>query len=182
MTEDRNPSAAPGDLELVRSFVNTLDIEAQRDELGSPAQAVAWLRAHGSTAKVGARDLEELVGLREAIRDLVSARGTDAEGAAAAGVDAIARRHPLTVLLSSPGSLEPVASSGVDAFVGRILALVAAARIDGSWDRIKTCANDGCRWLYYDHSRNGSRAWCSMDVCGSRAKMRTYRSRRAARA
>jgi predicted RNA-binding Zn ribbon-like protein len=180
--ESRNPSAAPGDLELVRTFVNTLDVEAGTDELGTPADATAWLGAHDVPARVSARDLRELVSLREAVRDLVSARGSPQEEAAAGRIDVVARRHPLTVRVSAPAALAPVGSTGVDRFVGRILALVVAARIDGSWERMKTCANGRCRWLYYDHSRNGSRAWCSMDVCGSRAKMRTYRSRRTARA
>ena len=51
-----------------------------------------------------------------------------------------------------PAVLAPSSRSGVDAVIERILGLVAAARIAGSWDRMKTCANDGCRWLYFDHS------------------------------
>jgi len=115
--------------------------------------------------------------IREALRDLVSASGTNAESEAAAVVDAIARRHPVVVRVSSPITLVPSSGAGVDALIERILGLVAAARIDGMWERMKTCANDGCRWLYFDHSRNRSRTWCSMDLCGSRAKMRAYRSR-----
>jgi predicted RNA-binding Zn ribbon-like protein len=43
---------------------------------------------------------------------------------------------------------------------------------------IKECP--GCGWLFLDRSRNGSRRWCDMQVCGSRDKMRRYhRSRRA---
>jgi predicted RNA-binding Zn ribbon-like protein len=52
-------------------------------------------------------------------------------------------------------------------------------------DRVKLCASpDGCGWLFLDTSKNGSRRWCSMEVCGSRAKMRRLyaRRRQAARA
>ena len=59
-------------------------------------------------------------------------------------------------------------------------AILAAATIDGTWGRLKACPNDRCRWLFYDHSRNRSRAWCSMDLCGAQSKMRTYRARRRA--
>jgi predicted RNA-binding Zn ribbon-like protein len=76
--------------------------------------------------------------------------------------------------------LSPTDEAGVDGFIQRVLAIVAAAEIDGSWDRMKACANHGCRWLFYDHSRNRSRTWCTMDLCGSQAKMRAYRSRRSA--
>jgi predicted RNA-binding Zn ribbon-like protein len=178
MTADLSTtSEAPGELEFVRRFVNTLDIEAGTDELATPSEAAAWLSGRGSSIRVDRRGLVQLVEAREALRDLVSARGTEAEGDAVAAVDAIARRHPLVVRLSTPAVLAPSSRSGVDAVIERILGLVAAARIDGSWVRMKTCANDGCRWLYFDHSRNRSRTWCTMDLCGSRAKMRAYRSR-----
>jgi predicted RNA-binding Zn ribbon-like protein len=179
-TEVRTPSEAPGDLDLVRRFVNTLDIETGDDDLGTPAEARAWLGSEGWRATVGEREHEELRSVREAIRDLVSLRGTDADGDAVAAFDAIARRHPLVLKLSSPAVLAPGSERGVDGFVGRLLATVAAAEIDGSWDRMKACANHGCRWLFYDHSRNRSRTWCSMDICGSQAKMRAYRDRRRA--
>ena len=160
MTADLSTaSAAPGDLEFVRRFVNTLDIEGGTDELGTPSQAAAWLDDRGPTLRIDRAGLEQLVEVREALRDLVSARGTDAEGDAVAAVDAIARRHPVVVRLSMPAVLAPSSRSGVDAVIERILGLVAAARIAGSWDRMKTCANDGCRWLYFDHSRNRSRTW-----------------------
>ena len=58
---------------------------------------------------------------------------------------------------------------------------LAAAAVDllrsGPLDRLKQCAD--CPWLFLDTSRNRSRRWCSMDDCGARAKMRTYRARRA---
>jgi predicted RNA-binding Zn ribbon-like protein len=179
-TEVRNPSEAPGELDLVRRFVNTLDIEDGTDDLRTPADARAWLDREGWHARIGDRDLRELVRLREALRDLVSSRGTDGDLDAVAAVDAIARRHPLVVRLSSDEVLAPSSGSAPAAFVERILGLVAAAEIDGTWDRMKACANHGCRWLFFDHSRNRSRTWCTMDLCGSQAKMRAYRRRRAA--
>jgi predicted RNA-binding Zn ribbon-like protein len=45
--------------------------------------------------------------------------------------------------------------------------------------RLKRCA--GCPWLFLDSSKNGSRRWCSMDHCGTHAKIQRYVSRRAAR-
>jgi predicted RNA-binding Zn ribbon-like protein len=44
--------------------------------------------------------------------------------------------------------------------------------------RIRICQN--CRWLFFDRSRNSSRLWCDMAVCGNRNKARRhYRRRRA---
>lgn len=46
--------------------------------------------------------------------------------------------------------------------------------------RVKQCAGHGCSWLFLDTSKNGSRRWCEMEVCGSRAKARAYYARRKA--
>jgi predicted RNA-binding Zn ribbon-like protein len=170
-------SAAPGDLEIVRRFVNTLDIEAGTDELRSPSATAVWLRREGMPVRIDRDGFEALTELREAIRDLVSARGGPDEARAAAVVDAIARRHPVVVRMSSAEVLGSASRGGAEAVIERILSVVATARIDGTWSRMKTCANDGCRWLYFDHSRNRSRTWCTMDLCGSQAKMRAYRMR-----
>jgi predicted RNA-binding Zn ribbon-like protein len=170
-------SAAPGDLEFVRRFVNTLDIEAGTDELGSPPVTAAWLRREGMSVRIDRGGFDALIELREAIRDVVSARGGREADRAAAVVDAIARRHPVVVRMSSAETLGALSRGGADAVIERILSVVATARIDGTWSRMKTCANVGCRWLYFDHSRNRSRTWCTMDLCGSQAKMRAYRRR-----
>ncbi|GAA1115817.1 ABATE domain-containing protein [Kribbella jejuensis] len=43
-------------------------------------------------------------------------------------------------------------------------------------DRIRACASDDCSLLFVDTSRPGRRRWCSMNTCGARAKMSTYRA------
>lgn len=50
-------------------------------------------------------------------------------------------------------------------------------------DRIRRCDHPRCVLWFFDTTRGGSRRWCSMAMCGNRAKAdRHYRSRRAARA
>jgi predicted RNA-binding Zn ribbon-like protein len=44
--------------------------------------------------------------------------------------------------------------------------------------RVKACG--GCRYLFLDETKNGSRRWCSMAECGTRAKMRRFVVRRSA--
>lgn len=125
-------------------------------------------------------DLEGLAALRETVRDAASGRGTPAESQAVAALDRIAAAHPIIVRLSAaPLPFEP-AGSGIERFVERLLGIMAASVIDGKWERLRACPNDRCRWLFYDHSRNRSRTWCSMDLCGAQAKMRAYRARRHA--
>jgi predicted RNA-binding Zn ribbon-like protein len=64
--------------------------------------------------------------------------------------------------------------------LSRILAVVYTAMADESWHRLKACRLDDCQWAFYDQSKNRSRTWCSMKVCGNRAKARAYRERQRA--
>lgn len=43
--------------------------------------------------------------------------------------------------------------------------------------RLRRCGGRGCAWLFLDESRNGSRRWCDMTVCGNRAKAARHRER-----
>jgi predicted RNA-binding Zn ribbon-like protein len=43
--------------------------------------------------------------------------------------------------------------------------------------RVKACP--GCDWLFLDRSKNGSRIWCDMAVCGNRHKARLNYERRS---
>ena len=69
------------------------------------------------------------------------------------------------------------ARSGVQGFFGELGSAIVEATLDGTWTRLKVCHDDECRWAFYDRSKNGCSVWCSMRVCGSRAKARAYRER-----
>ncbi len=62
--------------------------------------------------------------------------------------------------------------------LGHVLWPVAVSAADlliaGRRESIRACAEEKCRWLFLDHSRNGSRRWCDMKVCGNRAKARRH--------
>jgi len=59
------------------------------------------------------------------------------------------------------------------------VALAAAELLTSAQDRprVKECAADNCNWLFLDMSRNRSRRWCDMKVCGNRAKARRFSAR-----
>ena len=44
--------------------------------------------------------------------------------------------------------------------------------------RLRECEGVGCGWLFEDVSRNHSRQWCDMQMCGNLAKVRRFRKRR----
>jgi predicted RNA-binding Zn ribbon-like protein len=50
--------------------------------------------------------------------------------------------------------------------------------LTGQIDRLKRCAEHTCGWVFWDASKNHSRRWCSMRVCGNRTKSRRYATRR----
>jgi len=177
--------AAPGRLDVLRRFVNTRDVEDGIEELGTPAAVRAWLREHGlpNVPRPGAGDVERLTALREALRGLMLANNGQAdERRALEHLRAEAARVPLQVRFDGRGDSALVpGGAGVDAVVGELIGIVHEAMADGTWLRLKACRADDCEWAFYDRSRNRSGAWCSMAVCGNRAKARTYRRRHGPR-
>ncbi len=173
---------APGELELVRSFVNTLDVDDGTEELDSPAALRDWLAGHElipDSAPVDAAAVRRAVELREALRALLLHNGgLELEPEAPAVLDAAARRAGLNVRFGEHAHprLEP-SEAGVDGALGRLLAIVARAMDDGTWPRLKVCLADTCQWAFYDTSRNRSAVWCDMRVCGNRQKVRSFRER-----
>jgi predicted RNA-binding Zn ribbon-like protein len=59
-----------------------------------------------------------------------------------------------------------------------LLVIIRDAQRDGTWARLKACANDECQWAFYDKSRNHGGSWCTMATCGNKLKNREFRARR----
>jgi predicted RNA-binding Zn ribbon-like protein len=173
-------------LDLLREFANTRDVERDQDEVGSPAHLRAWLLERGLIAPgdpVNPDSHTRTLAIRDGIRALALANNEEpVDQAAVDAMNRAATSVPLAMRVQ-PGAggeawrLTP-AATGIDGFVGGILGALAAAMADGSWSRVKACRNEECRWVFHDHSRNRSGSWCTMAVCGSRMKSRAYRARR----
>lgn len=172
---------APGDLELVRRFANTLDVHERRDDLPTPTALVAWLTAAGlldTAPEADGADLDLGLDARTGLRALMHAGGhADPDPGVIAGLDRVADAAGLTLRFAPDAARLVATEAGVAGALGRLLAIAAAAVADGTWARLKLCAADTCAEAFYDRSRNRSGRWCSMEVCGNRAKVRTYRSR-----
>ena len=165
------PGTTPAPLRLVEDFVNTRSVELGTDDLATPGALAEWLRARdllAVDAPVGPAELRRAVRLREGVRALVAAShgalpamsdpddGLDPGALAELGV--LARRLALVVdVTQDPPRLAPAAPGTVDAALAAVLAAIAEAAADGSWARFKVCREPGCRWVYYDRSRNRSR-------------------------
>jgi len=61
------------------------------------------------------------------------------------------------------------------------LIVEAAAELLASPDcaAVHECGAPSCRWLFLDRSKNHTRRWCDMRICGNREKARRFQSRRA---
>lgn len=138
------------------------------DELGGRPLAVAGVAA----AKDG------IVELREAIDALFRARargGGEPPGALPRLLRACA------VALDDEAEADPGDDPAVDRPAGFAAAVAGSALrliCDDASGRIRICAN--CNWLFLDRSRNGSRVWCDMAVCGNRQKAKRHYRRRTA--
>jgi len=173
---------APGQLELVRQFVNTWDEDDSIEHVPTPQALRDWLVEHGLLApgtRVDAAGYVRAVEVREALRALLLHNGgLDLDPQAPDILDAAAQRARLGVRFGGHGDprVEP-RGGGVDGAMGRLLAIVFEAMQAGTWPRLKACMAATCQWAYYDKSRNQSAVWCDMKICGNRQKVRSFRER-----
>lgn len=183
-TSAEDGTGTDGPLGVVEAFVRTYDPESGHEVFTDPSVLGRWLSKHrllrAGERITRAEDVERAIAFREALRDWMAANHDQVEPAepARAVIDREAERLSFHVRVDADGSvrLEP-AGSGLDRALGGILAVVTAAVADGTWRRMKVCVDDTCRAPFYDESRNRSGKWCSMAVCGNRAKVRAFRRR-----
>lgn len=158
---------AERDVELVLAFLNTCDAEADTDVLDSADQWREWSAGRG-LGEAGER------GKARRIRDSMRGAVSYDPSAPAPHAETDAITWPVPVVLRDG---VPVLG-GHDA-LSRVLAASVHLVHTGHWHRIKICPADDCLWAFYDRSRNKSRTWCSMRVCGNREKARSWRERHA---
>jgi predicted RNA-binding Zn ribbon-like protein len=168
---------APGELELVRRFCNSINRENGAERFTNPQAFDRWLVSEGAEPVAASEpELARLVDLREALHRLVvaNASGVDDRGAwdellAVAGNASFRPARSADSI-----TLDPVGRP-FDVFLGRIVAGVVEATRTSSWSRLKACRN--CHWVVFDPSKNHSSRWCSMTACGGRHNAREYRRR-----
>ncbi|KIF78067.1 hypothetical protein QR77_38205 [Streptomyces sp. 150FB] len=180
---------APAPARLIEAFVNTVDVELGTDELDTAGGLRTWLAARGLLDRDGVVSAEDHalgLRLRTGIREELGVNvGDTADAALLAGADEALRELP--VLITAGGRY---AGAGVlfpapdlpparKALAGLAIAWSELA-ITGQSARLKRCAEHACAWVFWDVSKNRSRRWCSMRVCGNRAKARRYTAKRTA--
>jgi predicted RNA-binding Zn ribbon-like protein len=186
---------------LSLDFIRTLrhrGSEHAFEELPDLTAVAAWVTQFGPcpappgrleplATGVGAPDPADTLAreLREAVYQMITAaRGPG--GAASCPGDARRRVNEVAALpvpsprMDETGKLTWQASAPVPA----TLALIARDALDlvtsEAITRVHDCANPGCRAMFLDSSRPGTRRWCSMNTCGNQAKKTTLRARHTA--
>jgi len=183
-------------LDTAFDFLNTLELEngSLVERLSSLDTAVAWLVDAGvasdATAVTGharsaaERDdvLHRLIATRTALRDVAHAVAHEQAPPRSAIVEvnrALASRERIELVAADDGVRLGHSHVGdpIDDVLARIAEPIVREIGNGHDDRIRICASDTCRWLFYDESRAGRRRWCDMATCGNRAKAQRHRAR-----
>jgi hypothetical protein len=176
---------APGDLELVRSFLSLHDHEpGDTDSLPPAPESLAWwLETNGLVlGEAPDEDLRWALRVMAALTSKVRENmGRPRDDAAVAFLNDSARDTGLRICLGCSEDLPfHVDATGVRGAIGRLLGIAFLADLDGRWERFRICSDPGCSAVFYDRSRNRTGKWCSMAACGNRAKVRAFRERQAA--
>ena len=173
MNDPRALPAEPLTLDLVNTeFVPDGTVV---DLLATGESARAWAAAAGLTGTLDEAGLGALRQARSAVRDALEGRGT-------ASLNAVLDKG--RVRLSVSDALAPTRTLQADEPAWQAAVLAAANLLDlleTAPDRVKHCENPGCVLWFFDTTRNGTRRWCSMAVCGNRMKARRHYDRVKAR-
>ena len=190
---------APGRLALVQAYVNSFfDLEGEwgADLFATPATLAAWLAARGlvpAGTVLRQRDRQRAITVREGLRGLAAANndawalvaadelvlaGEAQPTTSLADLNAAAAGAGVEVQFGADGPRFAPTGAGLDRALGVLLATSATAMLQGTWWRLKACPGHECGWAFYDHSRNQTSRWCSMSVCGGRAKAKAHYRRR----
>lgn len=181
---DDEPKPAPEPLVRVQALVNTVELPDGPDRLVDPAHARPWLIDNAlltPAADLTAVDLDLVRDVREALRALLvhNAGGPPPCDAALSPLKAVAAEGTVRADYGDAGKVRLSATGdAVRERLVELLLIMRDAQRDGSWPRLKACANDECQWAFYDRSRNHGGTWCEMSACGNKLKNRDFRARR----
>jgi predicted RNA-binding Zn ribbon-like protein len=169
------------------------------EHLREPAHVVIWAEHAGvidaPTAKRAARALaagapgyatllEDVLALREAIHRIATAlarKQPPAEADLAIVKACCARAIAAAELAPGPEGFRwrwPTDPPVPETILGPLALSAAGLLRESDLSRIKQCAGEHCGWLFFDLTKNKSRRWCEMSVCGTRAKARRFAGKR----
>lgn len=175
---------ASGPEELIESYDDLVGFAEQAGLLG-PKQAGALRRA--TTAHAGNRVAAEARELREALAELLYS-GLNRANSSGASIKMLeqffqqARAQTRLVREGARLKWDWAGAQGKTEFPLWALARAASRlMLSENMVRVRECGNPECRWLFLDTSKNHTRRWCDMKLCGNRMKARRFKASHAAR-
>lgn len=183
-----NTTSGRGSPDVIEHLDSYEDVLRWATHAGAVTQAaVAGIRSSlGEAEKT--RLLRCALETREAIRAVLEpvAKGMRPSGGSLQSFNALVTKAYAGARIVENGSRLawrfPSPDAAPDALMGAIVRSAAIVATERDPDRLKICSGRSCGWLFYDTTKNGSRVWCEMQVCGSRAKAHArYRRLRAKR-
>lgn len=174
----------PPSAQLIEAFANTLNLEYGTDALSTPGSLADWLIEQDlldRRLRLSAEVHDQYLRLRGGIREELGVNvGVDPVTDAVEAADDVLRG---VALFASIRDVPLAPGPGLPPTL-RPLAFLAFAwvelRLTGDALRLKRCAEHTCELVFWDLSKNRSRRWCSMRVCGNRVKSRAYAARQVA--
>lgn len=192
MSKESRKFQVPDALANVYDFANTLDVRhfthfgvehPESDELAGPKELVDWMRERGlgaDSARVTPAMFETALRLRGALRAYLQCEPTErlrSRSVLGALNDALAP-FPLRVeTRAGRGAMLSAARQDALAGLSAIAIELHDATLVGTLDRLKMCASEECRRVFFDRSKPSTRRWCMSTLCGNRMKTRAYRER-----
>ena len=175
-------------------FANSLDVRRfthhgvphrQDDELTEPAELASWLAGRGlltqGAGKITPAMFDTALRLRAELRDYLGCDPIERRrnGRIAGRLNEALSGFPLVAEARGGESLT-LRASREDALAGLsvVVAELYNGSINGTLDRLKMCAAEECRRVFFDRSKPATRRWCMSTLCGNRIKTRTYRARK----
>jgi predicted RNA-binding Zn ribbon-like protein len=156
---------------------------ARHAKVIKPEDADQLHRALTANAALGARLLRRARDLREDIylTGFELAAGRPAPGA---NIERIAQAHAACLARARLTLVDgryiwswSAEASPVEAILGPVSFSALTTLTQADLSRVKQCQGEKCGWLFFDATKNKSRRWCEMEVCGNRAKQRRHNAK-----
>lgn len=195
MSRESRKFNVPDELANLYDFTNSLDVRhfthhgvqhEQDDELKGSRELAAWMTERGllrAGAKITPETLATTLRLRTDLRAYLQCDPSERRKNRRVTGALNEALKPFPFVLEAGGARGLTLRSARDDALAGLSVVVAEfynGSANGTLDRLKMCAAEECRRVFFDRSKPATRRWCMSTLCGNRMKTRAYRERRRA--
>ena len=165
-------------------FINTvggrIGEKALRDKLRNADDLERWAGLAGMRVRISPKLFSRAIVLREVLYRICKSsmkKRTPSEQDMAILNRELAAARSHEQLLYSARTFRIESEDAPEQMLWAIARSAVALLTSDHLAQLRQCGGAGCGWLFIDTSRNRSRQWCDMRICGNRAKARNFRQR-----